>query len=86
MTAFNPLVAARILEEGPLKRLQKEHESLRLEFYGRMYDGESPWHRTMHELESQADAAYDKWWSLKEHVSWLYDEAVRRLADLGMSR
>lgn len=86
MTYFNPALAANILSDGPLKRLEREHRRLRGEFYTRMYDGESPWHRTMHELESQADAAYDKWWSLKEHITWLYGEADRRLADLGMSR
>lgn len=80
MTAFNPLVAARILTEGPLKRLQQEHEALRLEFYGRMFEGESPWHRTMHELESRGDAAYDNWWSLKQHVEWLYAEGALRVA------
>lgn len=86
MTAFNPLVAARILQEGPLRRLEHEHRKLRGEYYTRMFNGESPWHRVMHELESDADAVFDRYWSLKEHVSWLYAEADRRLADLGMSR
>ena len=86
MTAFNPLVAARILQEGPLRRLEYEHRKLRGEYYRRMLNGESPWHRVMHELESESDAAFDRYWHLKEHVTWLYDEADRRLADLGMSR
>lgn len=86
MTAFNPLVAARILQEGPLRRLEREHGKLRGEVYKRMFDGQPPWHRTIHELESEADAVFDRYWSLKEHIDWLYDEAARRLADLGMSR
>ncbi|URM87433.1 hypothetical protein SEA_DUSTYDINO_33 [Microbacterium phage DustyDino] len=87
MTAFNPRVAARILEEGPLRRLEREHRKLIGEFYKRMHEGQPPWHRTMHELESLADAAFDRYWSLKEHVQWLYMEAERcQLANLGMSR
>ncbi|WMI33902.1 hypothetical protein SEA_ERENYEAGER_31 [Microbacterium phage Erenyeager] len=86
MTAFNPRVAARILEEGPLRRLEREHRKLIGEFYKRMYEGQPTWHRTMHELESLADAAFDRYWSLKEHIAWLYAESTDRLADLGMSR
>ncbi|AXH50187.1 hypothetical protein SEA_MUSETTA_31 [Microbacterium phage Musetta] len=86
MTAFNPLVAARILQEGPLRRLEREHQKLVGEHYRRMLNGQPPWHRTMHELESLADAAFDRYWSLKEHIAWLYAEGTDRLADLGMSR
>lgn len=90
MTVFDPRRAALILQEGPLRRLEDEERKLRGEFYRRLLKGESPWHRSMHELESQADAAFDRYHNLREHVAWLYAEGdrrlVRQLADLGMSR
>lgn len=86
MTAFSPRRSAEILRSGPLARLEGDIAYVCKAIYNLMWDGYPSWHRLVHELESEKDALWDRYWSLREHIQWLYAEDDRRLADLGMSR
>lgn len=69
-----------------MMRYQRESSELLSEAYRLMWNGVPSWHRIIHELQSESEARWDRYESLKNHIWWLYCEDARRLAYLGMSR
>lgn len=87
MTAFDPALAARILSRRAARIRDEAERKAVAAMWMQVRGGRPWWHRVVREMQSEADAAYERLYSLQEHIAWLYaEDQRRRLAEIGLSR